>query len=91
MDTKKLANQFETKLSEKAGQPRAFISPEDLTNLKGKPIYSAVFLTPESKQQLINWVKQTMNGELLAKPFAHHMTIQFKPPGVNVPVGKLVN
>ena len=60
---------------------------ERMQDLKGKPIYSAVFLTPQSTQELLNWV-QTLGYELLPEIKAHHMTIEFKPTDVsNLPVG----
>lgn len=45
---------------------------------KRKAIYSAVFLTPESKDALAVWWQENI-GELLPKQFMHHMTIKFKP------------
>jgi hypothetical protein len=45
---------------------------------KRKAIYTAVFLTPESKDSLATWWKENV-GELLPKHFMHHMTIKFKP------------
>ena len=44
-----------------------------------KPAYYGVFLTPESHQKLLSWWNDAVGQPLLAKPFAHHMTIKFKP------------
>lgn len=41
-------------------------------------IYTAVFLTAESAEELKEWANQTI-GELLPKTFCHHMTVAFRP------------
>lgn len=64
--------------------------PEDMARVKGKPIYSAVFLTPESRQELLDWVAE--QGGLLTEKKAHHVTLEFKPADVsNLPVGREVS
>ena len=42
------------------------------------PIYTAVVLDDASHHKLLRWWESEI-GPLLAKPHAHHMTIQFKP------------
>jgi hypothetical protein len=43
-----------------------------------KVIYTAVFLTEESAEDLKAWAAALV-GELLPKTFCHHMTIAFRP------------
>ena len=53
-----------------------------------KPIYSAAFLPPESRQQLLN-VFPAKHGNVQA----HHMTIAFKPNEQDIsqlPLGQLI-
>lgn len=60
-----------------------------MASQKRKAIYSAVFLTPESQEALLNWWPY----DLLSKKFAHHMTIKFKPSPediLSLPLGKEV-
>lgn len=57
---------------------------------KRKAIYSAIFLTPQSKDALADWWIQS-KGELLPKQFMHHMTLKFKPSPeevLSLPLGK---
>jgi hypothetical protein len=65
--------------------------PEDMARLKGKPIYSAIFLTDESKKALLDWVREegyTLHSEIKA----HHITLEFKPADVSkLPVGEPVS
>lgn len=66
-------------------------NPEEIKNLKGKPIYSALFLTEESQEALLDWV-QEQGHPLLSEVKAHHLTLEFKPADVsNLPVGEKVS
>lgn len=49
-----------------------------------KPAYYGIFLSPESHEELLNWWNNTVRKPLLMKPFAHHMTIKFKPSDEDV-------
>lgn len=65
-------------------------SPERLQYLKGSPIYSAVFLTQDSTQELLDWVV-SKGYDLLPEVKGHHMTIEFKPSNIeNLPIGNEV-
>jgi hypothetical protein len=44
-----------------------------------KPIYYAVFLTDKSHSDLLKWWVDVVNIPILDQPFAHHMTVKFKP------------
>lgn len=67
-------------------------TPEDLKRLKGKPIYSAVFLTEESHKFLMRSLYQTTSHTSpLANVKAHHVTLEFKPSDISdLPVGEEV-
>jgi len=62
-------------------------NPEEIQNLKGKPIYSAVFLTEESHNELL----QHFESSLLPNIQAHHVTLEFKPSDISdLPIGQEV-
>lgn len=49
-----------------------------------KPAYYGVFLIPESREKLLSWWNDAVGQPLLEKPFAHHMTVKFKPTDEDV-------
>ncbi len=50
--------------------------------VQGKVIYTAVFLTPESQQQLL-----ATYAAIFPNHFAHHSTIEFRPLSPAIPLG----
>lgn len=48
-----------------------------------KVIYTAVFLTPESQQKLLEQFPA-----IHTKVFAHHSTIEFRPQNADIPLGE---
>jgi hypothetical protein len=65
-------NKFSQKLNSLADQFMVKLAAK-------KPAYYGVFLDPQSRSSLLSWWDSNVGKPLLAKPFAHHMTVKFKP------------
>tara|TARA_Y100000034_G_C6868511_1_gene396109 strand:+ start:437 stop:961 length:525 start_codon:yes stop_codon:yes gene_type:complete len=79
---------------EKESSPEYLESVKDIIKYakkKKKALYIGAFLTPAGAEMLDMWWGTTVQKEFLAKHFAHHMTIKFKPSVeevVSLPIGE---